>query len=66
MKTGKSKTKRDVKEKKVITKQVCFEESEWAIVEEAMKHEKITEVSAFIRRSVLLFIGKNIQQKMKL
>lgn len=51
---------------KTIVKQVCFDESEWAIVEAAMKHEKITETSTFIRRSTLLYIGKNIQIKMNL
>lgn len=60
--------KREIKEKpaKRITKQVTFEGDEWDIIEEDMRKEKITQVSLYIRRSLLLHIGKNIQGKLKL
>jgi len=60
--------KREIKEKTVkrITKQVTFEPDEWDIIQEDMRKEKIDEVSLYIRRSLLLHIGKNIQVKLKL
>lgn len=60
--------KREIKEKKEkrIVKQVTFEADEWDIIQEDMKKEKIDEVSLYIRRSLLLHIGKNIQGKLKL
>lgn len=63
-KTKKSQVPED--QKKTIVKQVTFDQSEWNIVENAMEAEKITNVSIFLRKCVLLHIGKNIQQKMKL
>ena len=51
--------------KKTITKQVVFDQSEWSIIEEAMKSEKIDNISIFLRRAILLYIGKKIQQKIK-
>jgi hypothetical protein len=62
----KSKKKVSADQKKTIVKQVTFDESEWSIIENAMESEKIDNVSVFLRRCVLLYIGKNIQQKMKL
>lgn len=60
--------KREIKEKKEkrIVKQVTFEADEWDIIQEDMKKEKIDEVSLYIRRSLLLHIGKDIQGKLKL
>jgi hypothetical protein len=60
--------KREIKEKTVkrVTKQVTFEPDEWDIIQEDMRKEKIDEVSLYIRRSLLLHIGKNIQGKLKL
>lgn len=60
--------KREIKEKTVkrVTKQVTFEPDEWDIIQEDMRKEKIDEVSLYIRRSLLLHIGKNIQWKLKL
>lgn len=60
--------KREIKEKKEkrIVKQVTFEADEWDIIQEDMKKEKIDEVSLYIRRSLLLHIGKIIQRKLKL
>lgn len=60
--------KREIKEKKEkrIVKQVTFEADEWDIIQKDMKKEKIDEVSLYIRRSLLLHIGKNIQGKFKL
>jgi len=52
--------------KKTITKQVVFDQSEWNIIDEAMKSEKISNTSIFLRRAILLYIGKNIQQKIKI
>ena len=53
-------------EKKRIVKQVTFESDEWDIIKEDMEKEKIDEISLYIRRSLLLRIGKNIQGKLKL
>lgn len=60
--------KREVKKDTVkrVVKQVTFEPDEWDIIQEDMKKEKIDEVSLYIRRSLLLHIGKNIQGKLKL
>jgi len=60
--------KREIKEKTVkrVTKQVTFEPDEWDIIQEDMRKEKIDEVSLYIRRSLLLHIGKNIHGKLKL
>jgi hypothetical protein len=58
-----SKKKVTTDEKKTIVKQVTFDQSEWNIVENAMKTEKIENVSIFLRRATLLYIGKYIQQK---
>lgn len=60
--------KREIKtEKKVrIVKQVTFEADEWEIIKDDMEKEKIDEISLYIRRSLLLRIGKNIQTKLPL
>lgn len=53
-------------EKKRVVKQVTFEPEEWEIIKDDMQKEKIDEISLYIRRSLLLRIGKNIQTKLKL
>jgi phage terminase large subunit-like protein len=53
-------------DKKSIVKQVVFDQGEWDIVQNAMNNEKINIASVFLRRAVLLYIGKNIQLKIPL
>jgi hypothetical protein len=50
---------------KRVVKQVTFEPEEWEIIKDDMQKEKIDEISLYIRRSLLLRIGKNIQTKIK-
>ena len=50
---------------KRVVKQVTFEPDEWELIKDDMEKEKIDEISLYIRRSLLLRIGKTIQEKIR-
>jgi hypothetical protein len=50
---------------KRVVKQVTFEPDEWELIKDDMEKEKIDEISLYIRRSLLLRIGKTIQERIR-
>lgn len=50
---------------KRVVKQVTFEPEEWELIKDDMEKEKIDEISLYIRRSLLLRIGKTIQERIR-